>query len=395
MNTYVRLIIWLLPFMVCTAFPSKVPAHVNASEKPACCREIDLLLQDAINSGLIAGGVVLVGDSRHVLIRRAYGKLSGSPDARLVEVDSLFDVASLTKVIATAPAVLKLVEEERISLADSVCRWFPEFSGKGKDDILVKHLLTHTSGIRDGGLTALDSLQRIIKRSSALEVKEKAGTRFHYADINFILLGELVRRVTGVPLDSFAREHLFVPLHMHDTVFNPQLPMLTRCAATLSRDNESLVGRVQDPTAFVLGGVAGHAGLFSTVEDLAVFCRMMLNKGSLEGNRVLTEKSVAQMTGPCFFSDGKILRGLGWDIQSPFSSPRGKAFSGFSFGHTGFTGCSVWIDPATDVFVVFLTSRLEYTRKKDFNRLRGDLSDAAVSAVHERRKKYDFAWKFE
>jgi CubicO group peptidase (beta-lactamase class C family) len=395
MNIYVRLIIWLLPFMVYTAFPSKVPAHVSVSEKPVCCREIDLLVQDAINRGLIAGGVVLVGDNRHVLIRRAYGKLSGSPDARLVEVDSLFDVASLTKVIATAPAVLKLVEEERISLADPVCRWFPEFSGKGKDDILVKHLLTHTSGIRDGGLTVLDSLQRIIKRSSALEIKEKAGTRFHYADINFILLGELVRRVTGVPLDSFAREHLFVPLHMHDTVFNPQQPILTRCAATLSGDNASLLGRVQDPTAFALGGVAGHAGLFSTAEDLALFCRMMLNKGALEGNRVLTEKSVAQMTAPCFFCDGKILRGLGWDIQSPFSSPRGKAFSGVSFGHTGYTGCSVWIDPATDVFVVFLTSRLEYTRKKDFNRLRGDLSDAAVSAVHERRKKYDFAWKFE
>jgi CubicO group peptidase (beta-lactamase class C family) len=357
--------------------------------------EIDLLMESAINRGLISGGVVLIGNSRHDLLCRAYGKLSANAEARQVVTDTLFDIASLTKVVATAPAILKLVEDGTISLIDPVARWLPEFAGKGKDDLLIMHLLTHTSGLQDFEVSALNPQQSTIERAAARKSLKKPGSHFKYADINFILLAELLRRVTGTGLDYYAAEHIFVPLAMVDTGFNPPLESAVRCAASLDSDNSLLVGLVQDSNARLFGGVAGHAGLFSTASDLSRFCRMVLNHGILDGRRVLTSRTIELMTVPYFSHDNAVLRGLGWDIASPFSSPRGDGFSEVSFGHTGYSGGSLWIDPKAGIYVVLITARLDYKRIREFNKLRGNLSTIAASLYAHQYETKEFARKVE
>jgi CubicO group peptidase (beta-lactamase class C family) len=281
-------------------------------------------------------------------------------------------------VVATTPAILKLAEERRLSLVDPVLKWFPEFAGKGKDDLLIMNLLTHTSGLDDFPLAAELPMQSAVARAASQKLHGEIGSRFKYADINFILLGELVRRVSGIPLDTYTATYFFMPLGMTDTAFNPDREMVARCAATICDGKNCIVGQPQDSTARQLGGVAGHAGLFSTVHDLADFCRMLLEEGELAGRRILSERAVRQMTAPYFSRGGQVVRGLGWDRASPFSSPKGNGFSEISFGHTGYSGSSLWIDPASDIFVVFLSSRLEYKKPRDFSQLRSDLSTVAA-----------------
>ena len=335
---------------------------------------IDALLADAIGRNLVAGGVVLIGCRDKVLFQRAYGRVSASPEARAMTPDTVFDLASLTKVIATTPAVLKLAEEGRLSLLDPVVKWFPEFAGRGKDAILVLNLLTHTSGLDDIPLSDLNPLASAIEGAASQKLKGEIGSRFKYADLNFILLAELTRRATGAGLDLYTQASFYRPLGMSDTSFNPRDK--GRCAATLC-DDRILTGEVQDNLSRQLGGVAGHAGLFSTAGDLARFCRMMLSGGTLDGKKVLAQRSVDQMTAPYFSRGGDVVRGLGWDIASPYSSPRGLGFSKASFGHTGYSGCSIWIDPAADTFVILLTARTDYKKVHDFSRFRGELSTLA------------------
>jgi len=304
--------------------------------------------------------------------------MSTEPAARPMETDTIFDLASLTKVVATAPAILKLAEEGRLSLVDPVVKWFPEFAGKGKDDLLVANLLTHTSGLDDFALATGAPLQSAINGAAAQKIKGEIWSRFRYADINFILLSELVKRVTGVGLDHYAATTFYTPLGMKDTGFNPDQDKATRCSATLGERKSFFLGVPQDGEARQLGGVAGHAGLFSTARDLARFCRMLLEEGSFEGTRILSERAVRQMTAPYFSRGGQVVRGLGWDIASPYSSPKGNGFSEMSFGHTGYAGSSIWIDPASDTFVVLLSARLEYKKTREFSQLRSDLSSLAA-----------------
>jgi CubicO group peptidase (beta-lactamase class C family) len=339
---------------------------------------IDLLLESAISRGLIAGGVVLIGNRHGTLFERTYGKSSTEPGARPMALDTVFDIASLTKVVATTPAILKLAEERRLSLVDPVVKWFPEFAGKGKDDLLVMNLLTHTSGLDDFSLAAELPMQSAVTHAASQKLSGEIGSRFKYADINFILLGELVRRVSGIPLDAYTATQIFTPLGMKDTAFNPHGEMAARCAATIVDGKSLMIGHPQDHSARQLGGVAGHAGLFSTVSDLAGFCRMLLEEGELGGRRILSERAVRQMTAPYFSRGGQVVRGLGWDRASPFSSPKGNGFSEISFGHTGYSGSSLWIDPAADIFVVFLASRLEYRKTREYSQLRSDLSTVAA-----------------
>jgi CubicO group peptidase (beta-lactamase class C family) len=335
---------------------------------------IDALVNSAISRNLIAGGVVLIGSRDKVLFQRAYGRVSALPDARAMSVDTVFDIASLTKVIATTPAILKLAEEGRLSLLDPVVKWFPEFAGSGKDAILIWNLLTHTSGLDDISLSNDNPIASAIRGAAAQKLKGEVGSRFKYADLNFILLAELARRATGAGLDLYALASFYRPLRMSDTAFNPRDK--GRCSATIC-DDHLLQGNVQDQLSRQLGGVAGHAGLFSTAEDLARFCRMMLSGGVLDGKRVLAQRTVDQMTAPYFARGGEVVRGLGWDISSPYSSPRGLGFSKISFGHTGYSGSSIWIDPASDSFVILLTSRLDYKNVREFSKLRGELSTLA------------------
>ncbi len=341
--------------------------------------KIDRLMEGAIARGLIAGGVVLVGNHSGVLFQHPYGRVSLEHDARPMTIDTIFDLASLTKVVATTPAILKLAEEGRLRLVDPVEKWFPELVGKGKDELLILNLLTHTSGLDDFSLASETALQSAIDGVAAQRIKGEIGRRFRYADINFILLGEIVRRVTGSALDQYAGKNLFAPLAMKDTGFTPDPAKAIRCAPTAAAGNGRFNGQVQDLLARQLGGVAGHAGLFSTAQDLARYCRMMLGEGVVDDRRVLAERTVRQMTVPYFSQKGAVLRGLGWDIASQYSSPRGKVFTRYSFGHTGYSGTSLWLDPAQDIFVVLLTSRLDYKKVRDFSALRSELSTAAAA----------------
>jgi len=337
---------------------------------------IDTLIGDAVSRHLIAGGVVLIGSTEKVLFQKAYGRVSYLPDARPMTLDTIFDVASLTKVIATTPSVLKLAEQGRLSLLDPAVKWFPEFQGHGKDGILVLNLLTHTSGLDDVPLADANPMESAIKGAAEQKLKGEIGSRFRYADLNFILLAELVRRATGAPLDFYSEASFYRPLKMLDTAFNPRAK--ERCSPTLC-DVRLTAGEVQDQSARQLGGVAGHAGLFSTASDLSRFSRMMLAGGALDGKRVLAQRTVDQMTAPYFSRGGGVVRGLGWDISSPYSAPRGGGFSKVSFGHTGYSGSSVWIDPVSDTFVILLTARLDYKNVHAFNQLRGELSTLAAN----------------
>lgn len=362
----------LLRTIICILLLS-LSSQAQAAGQPAA---IDRLMEGAIGENLIAGGVVLVGNRSGILFLQPYGRVSAAVDARPMTVDTVFDIASLTKVVATTPSVLKLAAEGRLSLTDPLQKWFPEFAGRGKENVLVYNLLTHTSGLDDFSLTWGNALPSAIQGAALQQLKGEVGSRFRYADINFILLAELVRRVTGAGLDLYSYASFFHPLAMNDTAFNPLKK--ERCAATIMEE-KVFTGEPQDPLCRQLGGVAGHAGLFSTALDLARFCRMMLSGGELEGRRVLEARAVQQMTAPYFSRGGRVVRGLGWDIASPYSSPRGEGFSGASFGHTGYSGSSIWIDPEAEVFVVLLTSRTDYRRVNEFNKLRRDLSTIACT----------------
>jgi len=341
---------------------------------------LDTMLQNAVRQGLISGAVVLVGNRNGTLYAHAAGRAGFEPASRPLTVGTVFDVASLTKVFATTPAVVRLMDQGSLSLLDPLSRWFPEFKGK---EITVLHLLTHTSGLHDGMLDPSAPLESAISRAAS-QSSGKPGTRFLYADINFILLGNLVRRISAFGLDGYCQEAFYQPLGMWSTSFNPVANGNT--AATLGGRNGVLNGIVQDDNARLLGGVAGHAGLFSTAEDLGRFSRMLLHGGVLNGRQVLSARAVAQMTAPYFFRDGKIVRGLGWDRESPFSAPKGALFSEASYGHTGYSGSSVWIDPEANLYVVLLTTRLDYRNRRGFNRLRSDISTlaAALFAGHEK-----------
>ena len=343
---------------------------------------LEFMLQDAISRQLISGAVLLIGDRHGVLYENAIGKDGFAPDARRLTVDTRFDIASLTKVIATAPAIVSLIEQGRLSLLDPLSTWFPEFEGR---NITVLHLLTHTSGLHDRSIDVVDPMASAVRNAALLAERLPAGQRFHYADINFILLGELVRRVSGLPLDRYCREKLYQPLMMHSTGFNPSYGL--KIAATLG-GSRSITGVVQDENARKLGGVAGHAGLFSTARDLGRFARMLLAGGELDGVRTLSQETVSQMIAPYFFSNGRIVRGLGWDRESPYSSPKGALFSDRSFGHTGYSGASIWIDPESGLYVILLSTRINYSNKQLFNRLRSNISTLGAAVFRDSRVAY-------
>jgi CubicO group peptidase (beta-lactamase class C family) len=366
--------------ILCAAFFLSLPITLYAADglmDIGRAVTIDVMLENAIRRGLISGGVVVVGNHTGQLYGTAQGRLY--PDAGpLLSDRTLFDTASLTKVIATAPAIMKLLEQGSISLLDPLTRWFPEFEDSDRDEITILNLLTHTSGMNDVEITANDPFGSLFEKAIMQNSGALPGNRFRYADINFILLGELVKRVAGMPLDKFSTENIYAPLSMAETSFLPQAEFNV-IAPTAGYDKALTAGVVQDYNARCFGGVAGHAGLFSTASDLNRYATMILNRGKYNGVQVFTEKVITQMTSPYFYSSGKVVRGLGWDINSPFSSPRGNYFSDMSFGHTGYSGSSIWIDPEQDLYVIMLTVRLDYTNKRQFNQLRSDISSLAVS----------------
>lgn len=335
---------------------------------------IDDLVEGEIRAGKIPGAVVLIGNADNVLYRKAFGYRSLVDDKVLMTEDTIFDIASLTKVVATTISVMQLVERGKMGLDDAVAKYWPRFTGDGKKMITIRELLTHFSGLRPSlGLKSEwfgyeSALNKIIAEKPACP----PGTRFIYSDINFLILGELVRRISGKPLDLFAEENIFKPLGMNQTGFRPSPALRHMIAPTEclnGKNGKMLHGEVHDPTAYRMGGVAGHAGLFSSADDLAILARMLLNFGNHNDIRILSRLSVEHMTKRQTSSNGA-LRGLGWNIYSPSTAKHGIPLPAGFYGHTGYTGTSLWIDAVSKTYVIILTSRVHPDGRGDAGPLR-------------------------
>lgn len=325
---------------------------------------IDALIDRCVNRGDFPGAVVLVGHEGEVVYRRATGQRMIVPERRPMHENTIFDLASVTKPLATASSVLHLIERGMLSLGDPVKRYLPEFSGEEKNGVTIRHLLSHSAGIAayhnylDDELAPDEVILDICRRPLAA----RPGTRLIYSCLGFILLREIVHVVSGQPLDEYSRDHIFEPLGMQETMFSPPPELHERCAATERLPDRVLCGVVHDEDARALEGVGGNAGLFSTAADVSRFCQMVLNLGELEGVRVLSPATVRRATSRQSPHPGGI-RGLGWDIDSGYTPViRGDVFPPGGVGHTGFTGTSVWIDPPSGTYIVILTNRCHPTR---------------------------------
>lgn len=359
----------------------------------AAVARIDTTIETAIAAGELPGAVLIFGQRDRVLHRKAYGQRAIEPAKEPMTIDTVFDLASLTKVVATASSVMILIDEGKLRLNDRASQFIPEFARHGKRDITIRQLLTHVSGLRGD----VDLADPWLGRARALELaaderlQAPPGQRFIYSDIGYFVLGEIVERASGLPFERFVAERVLQPLAMRDTTFTPAEPVRNRIAPTewctahgwpcQGQDRTMLRGVVHDPTARRMQGVAGHAGLFGTADDLARYCRMILRGGELDGRRVLSTLAVTRMTSAATPPGMTSIRGLGWDIDSSYSGNRGDLLPIGSFGHTGFTGTSVWIDPLTGAWIVLLSNRLHPDGKGDAGPLRGRIANLVAAAL--------------
>ena len=386
---------------------------------------IDEAVRASIERKETPGAVVLAARKGRVVYRKAFGDRAVMPRREAMTLDTIFDLASLTKVVATATSIMILVERGKISLSDPVALYIPQFGRFGKERITVEQLLTHRAGlppdneISDYVGVTMEPLEKIYELRPAYE----PGTRFVYSDVGYIVAAEVVRRVSGKRLDQFAEENIFKPLGMNDTFFNPLssvsgllagtggeraagnepgsgsqratdrgLRTKERIAPTENREGRWMRGEVHDPRSYEMGGVAGHAGLFSTADDLAIFCQMILNGGEYEETRVLAPYTVTRMLSAHSLPTSQ-MRGIGWDVNTSFSSNRGDLFPVGTFGHTGFTGTSIWIDPATESFVILLTNRVHPDGKGDVTRLRSFVASIVAGAIIVRHIRRYSIWR--
>ena len=362
--------------------------------------QMDAVISDEIANKKLPGAVVLVGRKGRIVWRKAYGARTLEPAREEMTPDTIFDLASLTKVVATTTSIMILVERGKLRLSDPVSLHLPELKGEGRDRITIEQLLTHVSGyapdfdLRERWTGYDEAIKRLIKEP----LRNPPGSRFTYSDIGFIALGEVVARVSGMPLDQFAQKNIFGPLRMQNTGFRPSSALKARIAPTEKRRGQMsylgdtginagaegevwLRGEVHDPTSYRMNGVAGHAGLFSTATDLSIYCQMILNGGAYRGIRILAPLTIAEMTRPRVVASNGATRGLGWDMNTTFSTNRGDLFPLGSFGHTGFTGTSMWIDPASQMFVVFLSNRVHPDGKGDVGPLRGRVASIVAASI--------------
>ncbi|MBO3803733.1 MAG: beta-lactamase family protein [Candidatus Brockarchaeota archaeon] len=346
------------------------------------------VLRSAVDSGIFPGYVALVARKQRVVARSCHGWRMLVPERREMGLDTIFDVASLTKVVVTTTALMKLVEEGKLRLGDRVSEILEEFSSEKQKTITVKHLLTHTSGLPAWipFFKKATGREEVLRLVLATDPEFQPGTREVYSDLNFILLGTIVERTLGKRLDAVAKEKIFLPLGMKDSFFNPPRNLWGRIAATEEmkqepRSGKVVLGEVHDENAYAMGGVAGHAGLFTTADDLARFCAMVLGLGTFRGKRILAPGTVRLMTrcqnqnlGGCY--------GLGWMTNKEWDA--GELFSELSFGHTGFTGTSVWMDPEIEVSTVLLTNAVHPSREhKSLASVRARFNNAVAASIGE------------
>ena len=364
-------------FLMVALFPSALAAPKSASA--VGLDVVDSIVQDAIRDGQIPGAVVLIGHDGQVIYRKAFGERALEPRREPMSVDTIFDLASLTKAVATSVAVTQLVQKGEVRVNEPAAKYIPEFAENGKEEITVRELLTHHSGLPKD----LDLSQPWESRETALQAaySEKPifapGSQFLYSDVNFIVLGALVERVSGTSLDQYCRKNIFIPLNMTHTRFLPPPAWLPKIAPTQFDEHDKMLrGVVHDPTARRMGGVAGHAGVFSTADDLAKFAQALMS-----GSQILSSLMVEKMTTPQQPPTSTVLRGFGWDIDSPFSSNRGDLLPVGSFGHTGFTGTSLWIDPTTHTYIIVLSNAVHPRGKGSAVALRSKIATAVAAAL--------------
>ncbi len=323
-------------------------------------------IQNALKLGKAPGAVCIIVKDGVALPIRAFGYAQITPTKQKMTPSTIFDLASLTKMVATTTAVMILVEQGHIKLDDPVAKYLPEFGAHGKETITVKQLLTHTSGLP--GWKRLYSehqgREAFYKAICDTELSAPTGTKRTYSDLGFITLGLLVEKVSGTDLNSFTRKHIFAPLKMTDTMFNPPDTLKSRCAATeiVPWLDRLMKGEVHDENAHAMGRVAGHAGLFSTTHDLAIFCQMLVNGGEYGGVRILKPETIEQFSTPQVDDSISTSQGLGWRLGTKRMGGTGGLGEG-SFGHTGFTGTCIWVNPRSKIFAILLTNAVHPKRE--------------------------------
>jgi uncharacterized protein YbbC (DUF1343 family) len=359
---------------------------------------IDAIVAEGLAEKRMPGCVVCIGRRGRIVLLKAYGNKQVKPSELPMTTDTVFDMASITKPTATATSVMLLVERGQLKLHQRVSSLIPEFAVNEKDSITIFDLLTHQSGLLpDNALADYDDgPEKSLEKICALKLQAPTGTKFIYSDVNYILLGEIIRRVSGKTVHEFSQENIYVPLGMSETGYLPREELRQRAAPTEERDGHWMQGEVHDPRAFKLGGVAGHAGLFSTAQDMAIYAQMMLQQGEYGGRRILAPQTVATMTRGYRLLSGSrstmegvpanppvISRGLGWDKRSGYSINRGELLTDAAFGHGGFTGTVLWIDPELELFVIFLSNRVHPGGKGLVNPLAGRIGTVAAAAIRD------------
>jgi len=357
--------------------------------------EADKLIEEAISQNKCPGAVLLVGRGEGIVYEKAYGNRALKPHPAPMTTDTIFDLASLSKSVGTASSIMLLVERGKIRVEDPVAKYIPAFAVNGKGSITVADLLLHISGMMpDNDISDYaDGPAKGWERIFALKPQWPLHTHFAYSDVNYIVLGELVHVVDGRPLDVFAQEEIYRPLGMTDTMYKPDAAHAARCAPTEYRKDHWMIGEVHDPRAYALGGVAGHAGVFSTAEDLSKFCRMILDGGKLNGTRIFKEPTMAQWIQPRPVASaaldqsgkqvpGPALRTYGFDVDTLYAGIRGERFDRFTtFGHTGFTGTAFWLDPVNDCYFILLTNSVHPDGKGNVLRLRHQVATIVAEAL--------------
>ncbi len=390
------LIFFLLTFIACG---EKQPAGANHevvnSDKNGKNKYdfsgVEKIVNDAIKDSAFPGAVVLVEKNGKIIFEKAFGHFTYDKNSPPVRTSTLFDLASVSKVIATTTAAMVCFDRKLFKLDDKVSKFIPEFSQNGKGDITIRNLLLHNSGLPayKRFYKFCKNADDVLKDIYSTKLEYPTGSQTVYSDLGMILMGKIIEKVTGMTLDQFAKKEIFIPLGMKNTMYNPPDSLKKKCAPT-EIDNywrhKLIQGEVHDETAAMLGGVAGHAGLFSTAEDIAKVLQMLLQKGKFKGKQIVKAGTIRLFITKQSAGGGEeSSRALGWDTKSPVGSSAGNLFSDKSYGHTGFTGTSVWTDPTRNLFVVFLTNRVYPTRENNkLLKVRPALHDAVINAIAKR-----------
>ena len=369
---------------MCSPLPKVAPE--KAGMQSACLATIDTIVAQAIADREFPGCVVCIGRRGKIAYHKAFGYCERKPFRKPMRLNTVFDVASLTKPIATSTSIMILVDQGKLRLDDAVVSYIPAFTGNGREKVTIRDLLLHQSGLCDDNPLAdyKEGYKAALQKICALPFRKELCGRHLYLDVNYMLLGDIIERVSGKRLHEFAQENIFRVLGMKETMYLPHTHLRLRAAPNGMRNDSLLKGLVHDRKTELMGGVAGHAGLFSTADDLAVYANMMLNKGLHAQKPILKPSAISKMTAG--HTTKSAVRALGWDKRSEHSTNRASKLSARAFGHGGFTGVALWIDPQLDLFYIVLSNRNLERNKENVYHLIARIGDIAIEAIIEEEK---------